>query len=119
VPLNFALRIRNENRLVGFRTYLRDFWNKIRREDQTEDQLLTTIQEFRDNLGAQYQQFKQEFDEVRKSVVSKIAVAGVSGAGAILSGQLGLGIFPSEYWLLPIRTRPKNKPDTPKLCRFS
>jgi len=93
VPLDFALQIRNENRLVGFRTYLRDFWNKIRREDQTEDQRLTTIQEFRDNLDAQYQQFKKEFDEVRKAVMSKIAVAGASGAGAILTGQLDLGVF--------------------------
>lgn len=93
VPLDFALEIRNENRLVGFRTYLRDFWNKIRREDQTEDQRLATIQEFSNNLDAQYQQFKKEFDEVRKAVLSKIAVAGASGAGAILTGQLGLGIF--------------------------
>lgn len=93
VPLDFALKIRNENRLVGFRTYLRDFWNKIRREDQSEDQRLTTIQEFSDGLDAQYQQFKSEFEEVRKAVMSKIAVAGASGAGAILTGQLGLGIF--------------------------
>jgi hypothetical protein len=93
VPLDFALQIRIENRLVGFRTYLRDFWNKIRREDQTEGQRLATIQEFRDSLETQYQQFKKEFDEVRKAVLSKIAVAGVSGAGAILTGQLGLGIF--------------------------
>lgn len=93
IPLSFALQIRNENRLVGFRTYLRDFWNKIRREDQTEQQRLATIQEFRDNLDAQYQQFKKEFDEVRKTVLNKVAVAGASGAGAILSGQLGLGIF--------------------------
>jgi molybdopterin converting factor small subunit len=93
IPLSFALQIRNENRLVGFRTYLKDFWNKIRREDQTEEQRLATIQEFRDNLDAQYQHFKREFDEVRKTVLNKIAVAGASGAGAILSGQLGLGIF--------------------------
>jgi hypothetical protein len=93
VPLDFALQIRNENRLIGFRTYLRDFWNKIRGEDQTEDQRLTTIQEFRDNLDTQYQQFKKEFDEIRKAVLSKVAVAGTSGAGAILTGQIGLGIF--------------------------
>lgn len=93
IPLNFALQIRNENRLVGFRTYLKDFWNKIRREDQTEDQRLATIQGFRDNLATQYQQFKSEFDEIRKTVLNKIAVAGASGAGAILSGQVGLGIF--------------------------
>ena len=93
VPLDFALKIRNDSRLVGFRTFLRDFWNKLRREDQTEDERLTTIQEFRDNLDTQYQQFKKEFDEVRKAVLSKIAVAGASGAGAILTGQLGFGIF--------------------------
>jgi hypothetical protein len=93
VPLDFALQIRKENRLVGFRTYLRDFWNKICREGQTEEQRLATIQEFQDNLGAQYQQFKNEFAEIRKTVVGKIAVAGASGAGAILSGQLTLGLF--------------------------
>jgi hypothetical protein len=93
VPLDFALQIRKENRLVGFRTYLRDFWNKIRREGQTEEQRLATIQEFQDNLDAQYQQFKAEFAEIRKTVMGKIAVAGLSGAGAILSGQITLGIF--------------------------
>src|SRR5260370_32584190 len=93
VALDFALQIRKENRLVGFRTYLKDFWNKIRREDQTEDQRLATIQEFRDNLDAQYQQFKKEFDELRKNVVAKIGVAGASGAGAVLSGQLTLFMF--------------------------
>lgn len=93
VPLDFALQIRRENRLVGFRTYLRDFWNKMRREGQTEEQRLATIQEFQDNLDAQYQQFKKEFAEIRKTVMGKIAVAGASGAGAILTGQLALGLF--------------------------
>jgi hypothetical protein len=93
VPLDFALQIRKENRLVGFRIYLRDFWNNIRREGQTEEQRLATIQEFRDNLGAQYERFKTEFAEIRKIVAGRIAVAGLSGAGAILSGQLGLWLF--------------------------
>ncbi len=93
VPLDFALQIRREDRLVGFRTYLRDFWNKIRREGQTEEQRLVTIQEFQDNLETQYQQFKAEFAEIRKTVMGKIAIAGASGAGAILSGQLALGLF--------------------------
>jgi hypothetical protein len=93
VPLDFALQIRKENRLVGFRTYLKDFWNKIRREDQTEEERLLVIQEFRDNLDTQYQQFKKEFDELRKNVVAKIGIAGASGAGAVLSGQIGLGLF--------------------------
>jgi hypothetical protein len=53
VPLDFALQMRKEKRLVGFRTYLRDFWNKIRREGQTEEQRLAIIQEFQDNLDAQ------------------------------------------------------------------
>lgn len=93
IPLSFALQIRKENRLVGFRTFLKDFWNKMRKENQTEEDRLATIQEFRDNLDAQYQQFKKEFDELRKSVIAKIGAAGASGAGAVLSGQLGLGIF--------------------------
>ncbi len=93
IPLSFALRIRKDNRLVGFRTYLKDFWNKVRQEDQSEEQRLATIQEFRDNLDAQYQQFKQEFNEIKRVVLGKIAVAGISGAGAILSGQLTLGIL--------------------------
>jgi hypothetical protein len=93
IPLSFALQIRKENRLVGFRVYLKDFWNKIRRDDQTEDQRLATIQEFRDNLDAQYQQFKREFEEIRKTVLSKIAVAGASGAAAIVTGQITLGVF--------------------------
>jgi hypothetical protein len=93
VPLDFALQIRKENRLVGFRTYLRDFWNKVRREGQTEAERLATIQEFQDNLGAQYERFKTEFAEIRKIVAGRIAVAGLSGAGAILSGQLGLWLF--------------------------
>jgi hypothetical protein len=93
VPLDFALQIRRENRIVGFRTYLKDFWNNLRREEQTEDQRLAIIQEFRDNLDAQYQQFKREFDELKTNVVAKIGIAGASGAGAVLTGQLALGMF--------------------------
>jgi hypothetical protein len=93
VPLDFALQMRKEDRLVGFRTYLREFWNKIRREDQTEDERVSTIQEFQDNLSTQYERFKTEFEEIRRIVVGRIAVAGLSGAGAILSGQLGLWLF--------------------------
>jgi hypothetical protein len=92
IPLSFALQIREENRLVGFRTFLRNFWNEMRRQDQSEAQRLTTVQEFRDKLDVQYQQFKAEFDEIRKAVVSKIGLAGVSGAGAVLSGSIGLGL---------------------------
>jgi hypothetical protein len=92
IPLSFVLQIRKENRLVGFRTFLRDFWNKVRPEDQSEDQRLATIQEFRDGLDAQYHQFKLEFDEIRKAVATRVGLAGISGVGAILSGSLGLGI---------------------------
>jgi hypothetical protein len=93
IPLSFALQIRRENRLIGFRTFLRDFWNKMRREDQTEQERLAAIQEFRDNLDAQYQQFKREFGELQKNVVAKIGIAGASGAGAVLTGQIALGMF--------------------------
>lgn len=93
IPLDFALQIRKDNRLASFRTYLKDFWNKVRREDQTEEQRLATIQEFQDGLDTQYQQFRNEFNEIKKTVLGKIAVAGVSGAGAIVTGQLVLGIF--------------------------
>jgi hypothetical protein len=92
IPLDFALQIRKENRLVTFRTFLRDFWNKVRREDQSEAQRIETIQQFRDGLDAQYQQFKLEFNEIRKAVITRVGLAGVSGVGAILSGSLGLGI---------------------------
>jgi hypothetical protein len=93
VPSDFALQIQKENRIVGFRTYLRDFWNTIHGENQSEEQPLATIQEFRDSLDAPYQQFKNEFAEIRKTVMRKIAVATASGAGAILSGQIALGLF--------------------------
>jgi hypothetical protein len=53
---------------------------------------LATIQEFRDNLDAQYQQFKKEFEELKKNVIAKIGAAGASGAGAVLS-QLTVFMF--------------------------
>jgi hypothetical protein len=93
VPLDFVLQMRRENRLTRFRTYLRDFWNSIRRNDLEEGQRLAVIQEFRDSLDTQYQQFKSEFAEIRKSVLGRIAIAGASGAGAILTGQLALWLF--------------------------
>jgi hypothetical protein len=93
IPLDFALQIRKDNRLSGFRNYLKDFWNKVRGEDLSEEQRLAAIQEFQDGLDAQYQQFKKEFDEIKKTVLGKVALAGVSGAGAIVSGQLVLGMF--------------------------
>jgi hypothetical protein len=92
VPLDFALQIRKENRLAGFRTYLRNFWNKVRTESLTEDQRLAAIQEFRDGLDAQYQEFKAEFHEIEKTVKSKLSLAGISGAGALLSGSMALGL---------------------------
>jgi hypothetical protein len=93
IPLDFALQIRKDNRLSGFRNYLKDFWNKVRGEDLSEEQRLAAIQEFQDGLDAQYQQSKKEFDEIKKTVLGKVALAGVSGAGAIVSGQLVLGMF--------------------------
>jgi hypothetical protein len=93
IPLDFALKIRTENRLVSFRTYLKEFWNKVRQEDLSEDQRLATIQEFQDGLEAQYQQFKNEFEEIKKIVLGKVALAGVSGAGAFVTGQITLGMF--------------------------
>jgi hypothetical protein len=77
VPLSSVLQLRKENRLVGFRKYLREFWNTIRSDGQTEDERLASIREFRDGLDAEYQQFKREFDEIRKSIISKMTVGGL------------------------------------------
>jgi hypothetical protein len=71
---------------------LRNFWNKVRTESLTEDQRLAAIQEFRDGLDAQYQEFKAEFHEIEKTVKSKLSLAGISGAGALLSGSMALGL---------------------------
>jgi hypothetical protein len=102
VPLDFALQIRKENRLSGFRTYLRNFWNKLQTESLSEDQRLATIQEFRDALDAQYLEFKAEFREIEKAVKSKLSLTGMSGAGALLTGSIALGLaslgFAAAAW---------------------
>lgn len=102
VPLDFALQIRKENRLVGLRTYLRNSWNKVQTESLTEEQRLAAIQEFRDGLDAQYQEFKAEFREIEKAVKSKLSLAGMSGAGALVSGSMALGLaslgFAASAW---------------------
>jgi hypothetical protein len=92
VSLDFALQIRKENRLAGFRTYLRNFWNKVRTESLSEDQRLAAIQEFRDGLDAQYQEFKAEFHEIEKAIKSKLSLAGMTGAGALVSGSMTLAL---------------------------
>jgi len=102
VPLDFALQIRKENRLAGFRTYLRNFWNKVQTEGLSEDQRLAAIQEFRDGLDGQYQEFKAEFREIEKAVKSKLSLTGMSGAGALLTGSIALGLaslgFAAAAW---------------------
>jgi hypothetical protein len=102
VPLDFALQIRKENRLAGLRTYLRNFWNKMQTESLGEDQRLAAIQEFRDGLDAQYQEFKAEFREIEKAVKSKLSITGMSGAGALLAGSIALGLaslgFAAAAW---------------------
>jgi len=92
VSLDFALQIRKENRLAGFRTYLRNFWNKVQTESLSEDQRLAAIQEFRDGLDAQYQEFKAEFHEIEKAIKSKLSLAGMTGAGALVSGSMTLAL---------------------------
>jgi hypothetical protein len=92
VSLDFVLQIRKENRLTGFRTYLRNFWNKVQTESLSEDQRLAAIQEFRDGLDAQYQEFKAEFREIEKAVKNKLGLTGLSGAGALISGSMALGL---------------------------
>jgi hypothetical protein len=53
---------------------------------------LETIQEFRDGLDAQYQEFKAEFREIEKAVKSKLSLAGMTGAGALVSGSMTLAL---------------------------
>lgn len=92
VPLDFGLQIRKEHRLAGFRTYLRNFWNRVQTESLSEEQRLAAIQEFRDGLDAQYQEFKAEFREIEKAVKSKLSLAGMTGAGALVSGSMALAL---------------------------
>lgn len=92
VPLDFALKLRQEGRLASFRQYLRDFWNKVRKLGLSEAERLAAIQEFQDGLATEYEKFKKEFQEIEKLVYQRTAVGGIGGAGAIISGNLALAI---------------------------
>jgi SEC-C motif len=93
VPLGFALKIRQEGKLEGFRSFIRNFWNKARAKGTSETERLGAIKEFQEGLAAEYQSYKREFAEIEKSVYSKVAFAGISGAGALISGSLQLGLL--------------------------
>lgn len=99
VPLEFVLQIRQEARLEGFRSLIRDFWNQVRTEGLSETDRLAAIKHFQEKLAAGYEQYKREFEEIEKSVYSKVAFAGVSGAGAIISGSLQLGMLSVGLWV--------------------
>jgi hypothetical protein len=74
----------------------------VQTESLSEEQRLEAIQEFRDGLDAQYQEFKAEFREIEKAVKSKLSLAGMSGAGALVSGSMALGLaslgFAAAAW---------------------
>jgi hypothetical protein len=94
VDSQFAVEMRNEGRLAGFRSYLRKIWTTVGGEvDLTKAEALAI--DFRDELAGEYDKARAEWDSIDRKLV-KWAVPAILGAfgsvGAVATGHLDLAV---------------------------
>ncbi len=93
VSPKFAYAMREEDRLGGFRSYLRKVWQSI---DGSPDaaQAARLARDFRDELSESYQTAKKEWDEIDIDLLKYFGGGGVlAAAGSAFShGKLSLEI---------------------------
>jgi hypothetical protein len=94
VDSNFAVEMRKEGRLEGFRAYLRKIWTTVEGEiDPCKSEKLAL--DFKDELACEYEKAKADWDDIDRELMKWAvpAIAGVVGAvGGFSTGQLALGI---------------------------
>jgi hypothetical protein len=94
VDSNFAVAMRKEGRLEGFRAYMRKLWGTVDGEpDPAKSESLA--RDFKDELAGEYAKAQGEWSEIDKDLM-KWAIPAIGGtihaASAILAGHYGLAI---------------------------
>lgn len=89
VDHKFAARLREEERLGGFRVFLSDLWEKVKAtaEAGASD---SAAREFRDRLNDEYKKTQEEWKQItQEAITSSVALAGIGGAaGSIVKGEI-------------------------------
>jgi hypothetical protein len=94
VDSNFAVEMRKEGRLEGFRAYMRRLWDTVDGEpDPAKSESLA--RDFKDELAGEYAKAQGEWSEIGRDLM-KWAIPAIAGtiqaAGAILTGHYGLAV---------------------------
>jgi hypothetical protein len=94
VDSKFAVEMRKEGRLEGFRSYMRKLWDTVDGEpDPAKSESLA--RDFKDELAGEYAKAQGEWSEIDRDLM-KWAAPGIAGAiqaaGALLSGHYGLAV---------------------------
>jgi hypothetical protein len=94
VDSNFAVEMRNEGRLEGFRSFLRKIWTTVGDEIDLAKAEMQAV-DFKDELAAEYDKAKADWNSIDRELMkwAAPAIAGVFGSfGGIATGHLGLAL---------------------------
>ncbi|MBA7611909.1 hypothetical protein ES703_19140 [subsurface metagenome] len=86
VKLDFVLNLRKEGRLARLRNFLLEVWSKVSSVEFLESENLYKF--FKENLEEQYEYYKEEWQDINKTLKRNMARIAISSGIAILSGQL-------------------------------
>jgi hypothetical protein len=94
IDSKFAVEIREEGRLSGFRSYLRKIWTTVEGDiDLSKAEMYAS--DFKDELAGEYDKAKAEWESIDRKLMNWAvpAIAGALGAiGSVVTGHLGLSI---------------------------
>jgi hypothetical protein len=94
VDASFAVEMRNEGRLEGFRSYLRKVWTTVGGDvDLAKAEALAL--DFKDELVSEYDKAKADWDSINRKLMKWAlpAIAGVAGSfGGIATGHLDIAL---------------------------
>jgi SEC-C motif len=94
IDSDFAVEMRNEGRLSGFRSFMRKLWNEIDGEPDLAKQQKLAL-DFKDELGSEYDKAEADWDAIDRDLMkwAMPAIAGAFGSiGAVATGHLGLAL---------------------------
>jgi hypothetical protein len=95
IDSKFAVEMRNEGRLEGFRSFLRKIWTTVGGDIELAKAELLAL-DFKDELAAEYDKAKADWDSIDRSLMKwampAIAASVLGSLGAVSTGHLGLTI---------------------------
>jgi hypothetical protein len=81
---SFAVEVRNEGRLSGFRAFMRKLWDAVDGEPNLAKQEKLAL-DFRDELGSEYDKAKADWDAIDRDLM-KWAVPAIAGVVGSIAG---------------------------------